>query len=137
MEIVLHHCGSARFRAEARQHKIVVDQPPPDGAADKGMTPAELLLASLGGCVGQYVAQYLSLRGLSSEGLQVRVEAQPATRPLRLKEFRVEVVVPGADDRQLKTLEKSFPAGLVQNAVALANSLRITASSAREDEVTR
>ena len=38
------------------------------------MSPAELLLVSLGGCVGQCVAQYLSLRGLSSEGLPLGLQ---------------------------------------------------------------
>ena len=129
MEISLQHAGEARFVAEARQHKIRLDQPAEDGASDHGMSPAELLLAALGGCVGQYVAQYLKLRGLSGEGLLVRVQAQPSQRPLRLRDFQVEVIAPALNDRQLRALEKSFPAGLVQNAVALENSLRITAVS--------
>lgn len=91
------------------------------------MTPAEMLLAALGGCVGQHVAQYLQLRALSAKGLLVRVQAQPGQRPLRLREFRVEVVVPGLSERQLRALERSFPAGLVQNAIALENPLLITA----------
>jgi putative redox protein len=126
----LQHNGGARFTAGARQHRVQLDQPTEDGATDHGMTPAELLLASLGGCVGQYVAQYLQLRGLAANELQVRVQAVPSSRPLRLKDFRVEVVVPGLTDRQLRALEKSLPAGLVQNAVALENGLAITAVSA-------
>ncbi|MGA7524000.1 MAG: OsmC family protein [Acidobacteriaceae bacterium] len=135
MEITLQHGGGVRFTAEARQHRLQLDQPAEDGATDHGMTPAELLLASLGGCVGQYVAQYLQLRGLSAEGLLVRAHASPSSRPLRLKDFEVEVIVPGLNDRQLRALEKSFPAGLVQNAIALENSLRITAVSAHAEDV--
>ncbi len=99
------------------------------------MTPAELLLASLGGCVGQYVAQYLRLRALSPEGLLVRVQAQPSQRPLRLKDFQIRVIVPALNERQLRALEKSFPAGLVQNTVAFENTLRITAASAHTEDV--
>lgn len=136
MEINLRYKEGAQFLAEARQHRVVVDQPAEDGAADHGMTPAELLLAALGGCVGQYVAQYLNLRGLSSEGLLVRVEAQPSARPLRLRDFAVEVVVPGLSASQLRSLQKSFPAGLVQNAISLENPLRIAVVSMHEGEVT-
>ncbi|MGA7887757.1 MAG: OsmC family protein [Acidobacteriaceae bacterium] len=129
MDVTLQHAGGARLVAEARQHRVILDQPAQDGATDRGMTPAELLLAALGGCVGQYVAQYLSLRGLSSKGLVVRVEAKPSPRPLRMKDYEVEVVVPGLTEPQLRALQKSFPAGLVQNAISLENSLRITAVS--------
>lgn len=137
MEINLQNTGGARFCAEARQHRIQLDQPTEDGATDHGMTPAELLLASLGGCVGQYVAQYLQLRGLSAEGLRVRVQAQPNQRPLRLKDFQIEVVVPGLNERQLRTLEKSFPAGLVQNTITIGNALSITTALPRAKDAHR
>jgi uncharacterized OsmC-like protein len=93
------------------------------------MTPAELLLAALGGCVGQYVAQYLRLRELPSAGLLIRVHAQGSARPLRLGDFHVHVVAPGLTERQLRALEKSLPSGLVQNAILRENSLRISATS--------
>lgn len=135
MDVTLQYTEGARFVAEARQHRLSIDQPAQDGATDHGMTPAELLLAALGGCVGQYVAQYLSLRGLPAEGLLVRVEARPSARPLRMKDFEVEVVVPGLTEPQLRALQKSFPSGLVQNAISLENSLRITAVSMRSGDV--
>lgn len=136
LEVTLQYTEGARFVAEARQHRVVVDQPAEDGATDHGMTPAELLLSALGGCVGQYVAQYLNLRGLPSEGVLVRVEAQPSARPLRMRDFAVEVVVPGLTEAQLRALQKSFPAGLVQNAISLENSLKISAVSMHSGEVT-
>ena len=99
------------------------------------MSPAELLLASLGGCVGQYVTQYLQLRSLSSEGLRVCVEAQPAARPLRLKNFAIKIVAPGLSERQLRALEKSLPCGLVQQALSQPNALQITAVGSSSTEV--
>ena len=128
MEITLQHTGGARFIAEARKHRLVIDQPAEDGATDRGMSPAELLLVALGSCIGQYAAQYLSLRGLSSDGLQVSVAADQSTRPLRLSGFRVEVVAPELTDRQLRALEKTLAsAGLVHGAIAQENAVRITA----------
>jgi len=135
VDITLQYTEGARFIAEARQHRVVLDQPAQDGATDHGMTPAELLLAALGGCVGQYVAQYLSLRGLPAKGLLVRVEAKPSARPLRIKDFEVEVVVPGLTEPQLRALQKSFPAGLVQNAISLENSFRVSAVSMHSGDV--
>jgi putative redox protein len=137
VEVTLQHAGGARFVAEARQHRVVVDQPAEDGATDKGMSPAELLLASLGSCIGQYVAQYLKLRSLSSDGLLVRVTASRSTRPLRLGDFCVEVVAPALNERQLRALEKSLAtAGLVHSAISRENAVRITAGSSLTADVT-
>ena len=132
MEISLIHTGGARFTAEARHHRVLLDQPAEDGATDQGMSPAELLLASLGGCVGQHVSQYLSLRGLSSEGLSIRVTTEPSPRTLHFGDFHVEVAVPGLSDHQLRAIEKSFPGGLVQNALRVENSVRVTATASHE-----
>lgn len=136
MQITLQHLDGARFVAEARQHRLTIDQPAEDGATDQGMTPAEILLASLGGCVGQYVAQYLRLRSVPAKGLQVRVEAERNSRPLRLKNFRVEIVAPGLTERQLRALEKSLSSGLVQSAICQANSLLVSVTGSHAEEVT-
>jgi uncharacterized OsmC-like protein len=133
LKISLQHNGGARFTAEARHHRIVLDQPAEDGATDQGMSPAELLLIALGGCVGEYVSQYLKARSLSAEGMAVRVEAEPSARPLHFGDFHVEVVVPGLNERQLRALEKSFPAGFVQNAIRFEHVLRVEAGPAKDD----
>ena len=135
MEVTVQHMEGARFSAEARQHRVLVDQPAEDGATDHGMTPSELLLAALGSCVGQFVVQYLSLRRLPTQGLMVRVEAERIARPLRLSGFRVEIVAPGLTERQLRALEKTLPSGLVQNAVLKENPLSIVAASMHSGEV--
>jgi putative redox protein len=137
LEITLRHTRGAQFVAESRQHRVIVDQPAEDGATDHGMSPAELLLVSLGSCMGQYVGQYLGLRGLSSEGLLVRVSAERSTRPLRLNEFRVEVIAPALTERQLRALEKSLAtAGLVHGAISRENVIRVTARSMLARDVT-
>ena len=133
LEVTLQHTGGARFLAEARQHRVVVDQPAQDGATDHGMTPAEFLLVALGSCVGQYVSQYLSIRGLPSDGLSIRVEAERESKPLRLDGFQVRIVAPGLSERQLRALEKSFPAGMVPNSLSRENSIRITAESTQPE----
>lgn len=130
LDITLQHTGGARFQVEARQHRIVIDQPTEDGATDHGMTPAELLLAALGSSIGQIVGQYLSLRNLPADGMYVRVEADRDSKPLRLTNIRVKIVAPKLTERQLRTIEKSFPAGIVQNTLGRENAVRVIAVSA-------
>jgi uncharacterized OsmC-like protein len=94
MEVTAEHLGSVQFEIKARQHTISCDQPPENGGYDEGMTPPELLLASLASCAGFYAAQYLRKFKLATEGTRVRVLADKAKDPARLDNFRVEIETP-------------------------------------------
>jgi len=94
MEVVVEHLGGMQFEIKARVHTIISDQPLESGGFDEGMTPPELLLASLGSCAGFYAAQYLRKHHLGHEGTRVRVFAEKALDPPRLAAFRIEVDVP-------------------------------------------
>jgi len=67
MELVVNYLGNAQFEAEARGHKIICDQPESNQGDDEGMTPPELLLASLATCSGYYAVQYLKTRKFPTE----------------------------------------------------------------------
>lgn len=96
MEVFVEHLGALQFEIKARQHSIASDQPEENGGYDEGMTPPELLLASLGSCAGFYAAQYLKKHNLATEGTRVRVSADKAKDPPRIDNFRIEVEVPVA-----------------------------------------
>ena len=72
MEFSVEDRGGVQFEIEARQHTIACDQQPENGGYHEGMTPPELLLASLGSCVGFYAAMYLKKHKLSTEGTRVQ-----------------------------------------------------------------
>ena len=91
MEITVEHLGALQFEIKARQHTIVSDQPPENGGHDEGMTPPELLLASLGSCVGFYAAQYLRKHKLATEGTRVRVTAEKLKDPARIDNFHIVI----------------------------------------------
>lgn len=94
MEVTVEHLGAVQFEIRARQHRMVSDQPAGNGGYDEGMTPPELLLASLGCCAGFYAAQYLKKHHLAAEGTIVRVSAEKAQNPARLNNFRIRVEIP-------------------------------------------
>ena len=92
MEITVEHLGSVQFEIKTRGHTIVSDQPVESGGFDEGMTPPELLLASLGSCAAYYAAQYLTKHKLASEGTRVRVTCDKVKDPVpRLNNFVIEV----------------------------------------------
>src|SRR3954453_23790513 len=95
MEVTVEHLGSVQFEIKARQHTIASDQPAENGGFDEGMTPPELLLASLGSCAAFYAAQYLRKFKLSTEGTRVRVTADTMKEPVpRIDNFQIEIETP-------------------------------------------
>lgn len=111
--MVVTHLGGARFAADVRGHRIVVDQPAPTGD-DSAPMPIELLGASLGTCVALYVQRYLASRGLPHHGLRVEVAQHGAANPGRVGEFVVRVVlaepVPAHHAEVLERVARSCPA---------------------------
>jgi uncharacterized OsmC-like protein len=100
ISIEVDYAHRVQFAVRARQHALVSDQPPDNGGSDEGMTPPELLLASLGTCAGYYAAEYLRTRHLDTAGLRVRVTAEKALKPTRLTNFHVDVEAPSCDDER-------------------------------------
>lgn len=117
MDVIIRHLGDVRFSAAARGHEIISDQPAENSGTDTGMTPPELLLASLGTCAGYYAAQYLKARNLPAEGLEVRVTAEKALKPARLDKFRVEVKLPGLDPKHEAGMLRAVQHCLIHNTL--------------------
>ncbi len=118
MEVFVEHLGAVQFDIKARQHTIVSDQPAEDGGFDEGMTPPELLLASLGSCAAYYAAQYLRKQRLAKQGVRVRVSADKIKDPPRLDNFRIEIDAPLAlNGEQRKSLEESVRHCLIHNTL--------------------
>jgi uncharacterized OsmC-like protein len=94
MEVTIKHLDRVKFAIHSRSHTILCDQPADNGGEDSGMTPPELLLASLGSCAAFYAVQYLKTRRLAESGVEVRVTAEKLKQPARLGNFRVHVSCP-------------------------------------------
>lgn len=118
MDVSVEHLGGVQFEIKARQHTIACDQPPENGGYDEGMTPPELLLASLGSCAGFYAVMYLKKHKLSTQGTRVHVSAEKAKAPARMEDFRITVDVP-ADftDEQKKGIEDAVHHCLIHNTL--------------------
>jgi len=118
MEITVNYAGAVQFEVKARNHTILCDQPRENGGFDEGMTPPELLLASLGTCAGYYAAEYLKSRGLPAAGMRVRVNAEKAKAPARLSSFKIEVQLPAAvDERHRAGIARAVHACLIHSTL--------------------
>ncbi|HUK42914.1 MAG TPA: OsmC family protein [Candidatus Bathyarchaeia archaeon] len=118
MEVFVEHLGAVQFAVKARQHTVVCDQPTEDNGFDEGMTPPELLLASLGSCATYYAVDYLKRNRLEQEGVTARVTAEKVKGPFRLDNFRIEVKVPAEmEETHVKGLEDAVHRCLIHNTL--------------------
>ena len=118
MQVTVEHLGGMQFEVFAREHRIVCDQPVENGGFDEGMTPPEMLLASLGSCAGFYAAQYLKKHHIAVEGTIVRVSAEKATNPPRLSDFYIQVEIPSAiGDQHSAGIQEAVRHCLIHNTL--------------------
>jgi putative redox protein len=126
MEINVEYLGNAQFEAETRGHKLICDQPLANHGDDEGMTPPELLLASVATCAGYYAVEYLKARHLSTDGVRVRVTAEKALQPARMDRFKVRVDAPSATDPQhAEGVRRSAEKCLVKNTLMHPPSIEV------------
>jgi uncharacterized OsmC-like protein len=118
LEVTVEHLGAVQFEVKTRGHSVVSDQPAENGGFDEGMTPPELMLASLGSCAGFYAADYLKRQKLAVEGTRVRVTAEKAKDPARLDNFKIEVDVPAElSEEHRKGVEEAVHRCLIHNTL--------------------
>ena len=131
MEVKITHLDQVKFAIQTRSHSIVCDQPAENGGEDSGMTPPELLLASLGSCAAFYAVQYLKTRNLAETGVEVTVTAEKLKQPARLGNFYVHVVSPvSLTEEQTEGLIRSVHHCLVHNTLLAPPEIKIELATA-------
>jgi len=126
MEVSASYRGGAKFEVAARGHRLICDQPLSNLGSDEGMSPPELLLASLATCAAYYAAEYLKARKLPAEDLRVRVNAEKGTQPARIASFQIEVEAAGLDDRHQAGLLRAVKACLIHNTLLGAPTVDVS-----------
>ncbi|MFH0838594.1 MAG: OsmC family protein [Candidatus Omnitrophota bacterium] len=94
--MIVSYTGEKKFKAEYRGHSVIIDQPRGEGGKNSGMTPPELLMASLGSCIGVYAIGFLKNTGLDPSGMTVRLAWEKKDEPSRIAKIEAELVIPNA-----------------------------------------
>ena len=130
METIVTVINGVQFSAESRGHRIISDQPVESGGADGGMTPPELLLASLGTCAAYYAVQYLKLHKIPADDLTVRVEAEKEKSPARMSRFRIHIDHPAAaEEKHRDGLRRAADKCLIHNTLLNTPAIDIEVES--------
>src|SRR5262245_24401137 len=102
MKVKIERLGKVSFAVRCRNHSLLSDQPVGNGGNDLGLTPPELLLASLGACIGYYIAQFCELRNMKCDELEISLEGEYGHHPARIQTIGVDVNMPASVESVVK-----------------------------------
>jgi uncharacterized OsmC-like protein len=78
MKAVIQSAARVGSRVRLGDHDLVFDQPSAvAGGEDRGPSPLDVLVASIGACAHYFGAAYLHARGLSTADLRLRRSRRP------------------------------------------------------------
>ncbi len=94
----IKYIGGMKFEAKNRSHSVIIDQPQASGGEDKGLTPPELFVDSLGSCIGVYVLGFCKNTGLNPDGMKITLGWEKAVdKPSRIQKISAKIELPNAD----------------------------------------
>lgn len=108
MILTVIYQGGTRFNITSSRHTVMTDQPIEDGGADAGMSPVELFVGSLAGCVGYFVARFCARHRIPADGLTIDAEWSMAEQPHRIGAVALRLrlpvdVTPAQQERLLRS----------------------------------
>jgi len=99
--------GDMLFETKMGGHAITIDVPDTMGGKDRGPTPPQIFIASLGSCIGAFVAQYCEKSGIDDSGMTVDLSFEKAEDPTRLVDLHAVIKLPKGDcGKRVKAIEK-------------------------------
>jgi uncharacterized OsmC-like protein len=114
------------FESRMGKHKVTIDVPADMGGDDRGPIPPQLFIASLGSCIGAFVAQYCEKNGINDEGMEVDITFDKAADPTRLVNLKAQVRLPkGECGKRVKAIERVAEFCPVHSTIRTMENLEI------------
>jgi uncharacterized OsmC-like protein len=131
MATLVRYYHGLEFCADLESGRITCD-----AFSDKGKeypSAPELLMVSLGSCIGAVILTYADRHGIDHEGLEVALDWAPAADPPhRIGRISVEVHMPGPLTReQIEILKRVANQCLIHNTLLHAPEMTIDLSAVK------
>lgn len=82
------------FKIQIRGHEVSSDMAAADGGEDRGPSPSELLVGSLGACIAMMVQRYCDRHGYRDGQVSVSLTYQLADDPKRVGAITADLEIP-------------------------------------------
>lgn len=119
-----------QLAVEVRGHRILTDQPVEDDGTDEGMTPVEMLVASLGSCIGYFAVRFFRRHNLQTAGLRVAMAWEYSEQPHRIGSMAAHVHLPVELDAKMRDrLQKVLDGCTVHNSIQITPKIEVRLST--------
>ena len=111
MKAVIQSAAKVGSRVRVGNHDLIFDQPSVvAGGEDRGPSPLDVLVLSVGACAHYFATVYLHARGISAADLTVEVESEKEHAPApRIGRIALKVrVPPGLTAQQIVGIERAI-----------------------------
>ena len=117
------------FCAHTDSGQVMCDESAPIGKAFP--SAPELLMASLGSCIGSVLVTFADRRDVDLEGMAINLKWKTADRPYRIGEIAVSVSIPkGVSPEARDTLTRVANACLIHNTLTHPPQIELELTSA-------
>jgi putative redox protein len=113
-QVDITNAGEYSFKVKSKDYEFIVD------TKGKGITPPDVLLASLGTCVGVYVRKYAEGAKLELSEFSISVDADFSKEtPVCFRKINVNVDLKGTqlDERRIKAMHEFVKNCPVHNTI--------------------
>ncbi len=94
MEINVRSTGGLVVEARFGAFQVATDQPVEDGGTNTAPSPFDLFLASLATCAGYYVAAFCQERGLSTDGIDLKMTSDWNEKTHLVENIHIDIALP-------------------------------------------
>lgn len=121
-----------QLAVDVRGRRLLIDQPADEGGQDQGMTPVELLIASLGSGIGYFAVRFCQRHQLPTEGLRATMAWDYAERPHRVGSITAHVFLPVDVEPSLRErLQRALDGCTVQKTIEIAPKISVRIEAER------
>ncbi|NQT33454.1 MAG: OsmC family protein [Candidatus Omnitrophica bacterium] len=96
MKMQVEFNGKAGFKANIRDHELIIDLPEEMGGGNQGPTPPEAFVAAIASCSSFFAARYLKTANLDADGLSVDVDWDYDSEKKRVEHIYLSFETPNA-----------------------------------------
>jgi len=102
MEVLVKHESGFRFSAACKGYTVTTGRGEDGNDQRDGMWPAQLFEASMGMCIGGYVAKFCKQQGIVYEGMRIELSRRIETNPSRTTRINAKICLGGKLSRKQK-----------------------------------
>jgi len=132
-KILSYYKGDGLVEAQIGKHRLTIDKPRFSGGRDRGPTPIELFISSLGTCVAMVISTYCEEHGIDATDLQVEIQYETDADQTNMTNIGVDIEIPnGVIDNREKAIERVAKHCSVHKTIQNLDNIEFTIMGRKE-----